>query len=72
VCGRVFARSRPNEAGQQIQDGDLSIPTVKMLRQTLPTLTLVSRLVCEQIPDKAVLSPLRSILGLLHGDPVYL
>jgi hypothetical protein len=36
------------------------------------TLTSVSRRVCEQIRDKAVLLPLRSILCLLHRDLVYM
>ena len=36
------------------------------------TLTSVSRRVCEQIRDKAVLLPLGSILCLLHRDLVYM
>ena len=36
------------------------------------TLTSVSRRVSEQIWDKAVLLPLRSILCLLHRDLVYM
>ncbi len=36
------------------------------------TLTSVSRRVCEQIRDKAVLLSLRSILCLLHRDLVYM
>jgi hypothetical protein len=36
------------------------------------TLTSVSRRVCEQIRDKAVLLPLRSIFCLRHRDLVYM
>jgi len=37
--------------GNRSRDSALSIPTVKMLRQTLSTLTSVSRRVCKQIRD---------------------
>jgi hypothetical protein len=36
------------------------------------TLTSVSRHVCEQIRDKAIPLPLRSILCLLHRDLVHM
>lgn len=72
VCGRVFARSRPNEAGQQIQGQRSTDTNGKNTQTTASTLTSVSRRVCQQIRDKAVRLPLRSILGLLHGDLVYM
>jgi hypothetical protein len=69
VCGRVFARSRPNEAGQQIP-GQRSVYTNGENARFHSNFGFTARR--EQIRDKAVLLPLRSILGLLHGDLVYM
>ena len=69
MCGRVFARS---ERSWTTDPGTALYANGENAQTNASTLTSVSRRVCEQIRDKAVLLSLRSILCLLHRDLVYM